>query len=81
MNGKQRLVKNHNISVSDEAWAALGRVAKGLGTSRSAVIELMAKQMDKAEDMPVAQYVQGIMQEVLEIFKEGNGPGVRRTFK
>jgi len=46
-----------------------------MGTTRSGLIELMSKYLDKGEGMTVGQLLDGLFKDVLEIFKTGRGPG------
>ncbi len=67
--------KRYSISLTEEAWDRLGRFAKDMGTTRSGLIELMSKYLDKGEGMTVGQMLDGVFKDVLEIFKTGRGPG------
>jgi len=60
-----------NVYISDEAWDSLGKLAKDLCTSRSAVIELIALKLEEAETAPLGKFIQGILVEVLDLFKSG----------
>ncbi len=67
-----------NIYLSDEAWESIGKLAKDLHTSRSAVIELMAVKLEEAETQPLGKVVQGVIAEVLDLFKSGGEVKKRR---
>ena len=69
--------KIYSISLTQEAWDRLGRFAKEMGTTRSGLIEIMSKYLDKGEGMTVGQLLDGVFKDVLEIFKSGRGPGNR----
>jgi Ribbon-helix-helix protein, copG family len=47
-----RIRKAYRITLSDEVWAALGEIAKHEDTSRSAVIERLAR---KAAGLPLRE--------------------------
>ena len=70
--------KRHNVSLSEETWTILGTLAADMGTSRSGIIELFAKQIIRADKKPLGDFVSGLFQDVLEIFQTGQGPGKRR---
>lgn len=67
-----------NIYLSDEAWDSIGKLAKDLRTSRSAVIELMAVKLEEAETEPLGKVIQGVLVEVLDLFKSGGEVKKRR---
>lgn len=67
-----------NIYLSDEAWDSIGKLAKDLCTSRSAVIELMAVKLEEAETEPLGKVIQGVLVEVLDLFKSGGEVKKRR---
>ena len=75
---KENKVKRYNVSLHESTWEILGEWAEDLHTSKSGIIELFVKQMNRAEKEPVGKFMEGVFQDVLEIFKTGQGPGKRR---
>lgn len=67
-----------NIYLSDQAWDSIGKLAKDLHTSRSGIIELMAMKLEEAEFEPLGKVIQGVLVEVLDLFKSGGGVKKRR---
>lgn len=68
----------HNIYVTDEAWDSIGKLAKDLHTNRSGVIELMAVKLQEAETEPLGKVIQGVLVEVMGLFKSGGEVKKRR---
>lgn len=63
--------QRHQITMNPDVWDALGEFANELGSTRSALLELLARNLTRAESETIGKLSRRVVTEVVEMYMKG----------